>query len=264
MFLYHYNTTLAFSPVGGQGYRVIITSEITMPNIDGEPSIADDTMYFLGSNGWQHDCSTDANITNVETGKVTLSSDGDVLRITNTYVGSPKAVSFWINHSSQETIETDDFPFLSINITAMQGGAEWQLWLYDNSTLTKIYGPSSETGVFRFNIKAGYGSNPNQIYFYAGGLIGNDKWIDVSWVKIYSALEWAQISSIKFAFWVPIPESAFWSLNVILIFAGLIMMPVSTLYLVRGGRKGLSSDKVFYTLLMFFMGFALFLGGIMP
>ena len=49
-----------------------------------------------------------------------------------------------------------------------------------------------------------------------------------------------------------------------MIFAGLIMMPVSALYLVRGGRKGLSNDKVFYTLLMFFMGFALFLGGIMP
>ena len=59
----------------------------------------DNQMYFLGADGWQHDCSTEANITNVETGKVTLSSDGDVLRITNTESGSPKADSFWINHS---------------------------------------------------------------------------------------------------------------------------------------------------------------------
>lgn len=48
------------------------------------------------------------------------------------------------------------------------------------------------------------------------------------------------------------------------IFAGLLLLPASTIYLVRGGRKGMSSDKVFFFLVMFMMGLGLFIGGIMP
>lgn len=82
--------------------------------------------------------------------------------------------------------------------------------------------------------------------------------------EIYSPPEWTQISSIELLFQTPISEFAFWSFNVIMIFAGLIMMPVSALYLVRGGRKDLDSDKVFYAIVAFILGWALFLGGIMP
>ena len=48
------------------------------------------------------------------------------------------------------------------------------------------------------------------------------------------------------------------------ILLGFIMIPSSTLYLVRGGKDGLSSDKLFYFLIIFFIGWALLLGGIMP
>lgn len=48
------------------------------------------------------------------------------------------------------------------------------------------------------------------------------------------------------------------------IFAGLIMIPLSTMYLVRGGRKGMSMDKLFFALLVFAIGLGLFIGGIMP
>lgn len=61
-----------------------------------------------------------------------------------------------------------------------------------------------------------------------------------------------------------IDEGVLWGLNVTIIFLGLIMIPASALYLVRGGREDLDSDKVFYVLIIFFIGCALFLGGIMP
>ncbi len=53
-------------------------------------------------------------------------------------------------------------------------------------------------------------------------------------------------------------------LDFFFILVGLIMIPVSTLYLVRGGRDKLGNNKVFYFLLIFFMGWAFILGGIMP
>ncbi len=48
------------------------------------------------------------------------------------------------------------------------------------------------------------------------------------------------------------------------VFMGLIMIPFSTMYLVKGGRKELSSDKVFYFLVLFMLGWGFFIGGIMP
>lgn len=53
-------------------------------------------------------------------------------------------------------------------------------------------------------------------------------------------------------------------INGLIIFLGLIMIPTSAMYLVRGGRKELSMDKFFFVLVIFFVGWALLIGGIMP
>lgn len=50
----------------------------------------------------------------------------------------------------------------------------------------------------------------------------------------------------------------------ILIFAGLIMIPLSTALLVYGGQKKASMDKLFYFLILFMVGLGLLVGGIMP
>ena len=61
-----------------------------------------------------------------------------------------------------------------------------------------------------------------------------------------------------------IDEGLLWGLDVTIVFLGLIMIPISAMYLVRGGKEELDADKVFYALIIFFVGCALFLGGIMP
>ena len=72
--------------------------------------------------------------------------------------------------------------------------------------------------------------------------------------------QWYESGEVELLFTVPIDETG---LDMLLIFLGLIMIPLSTLYLVKGGRSEMSSDKLFYGLIAFTIGWALFLGGIM-
>ncbi len=71
--------------------------------------------------------------------------------------------------------------------------------------------------------------------------------------------EWEFVGEAELIFIVPIDETG---LDMLLIFLGLFMIPASTLYLVKGGRSEMSMDKLFFGLMAFIIGWALFLGGI--
>ena len=51
--------------------------------------------------------------------------------------------------------------------------------------------------------------------------------------------------------------------DVMLVLGGLCMLPVSTVYLAYN-RKSMNQDKAFYFLILFLMGWGLFIGGIWP
>jgi hypothetical protein len=70
---------------------------------------------------------------------------------------------------------------------------------------------------------------------------------------------WNIAGTAVLIFSVPIDETG---LDMLLIFLGLIMIPASTLYIVKGGRSEMSSDKLFYFLIAFIIGWALVIGGI--
>lgn len=53
------------------------------------------------------------------------------------------------------------------------------------------------------------------------------------------------------------------TLSYIMMLMGLVMIPVSTLFLVMGGRSDMSRDKMFLFLMIFLFGWAFFLGGIL-
>ena len=55
-----------------------------------------------------------------------------------------------------------------------------------------------------------------------------------------------------------------WGFDTGLIILGLIMIPVSMLYLAYGVKHDRSDDRLFYGLIIFFLGCGLFVGGIMP
>ena len=72
--------------------------------------------------------------------------------------------------------------------------------------------------------------------------------------------QWNIVGEAELIFSVPLDETG---LDMMLIFLGLLMIPASTLYLVKGGRSEASMDKLFFGLIAFVLGWALFLGGIM-
>ncbi len=70
---------------------------------------------------------------------------------------------------------------------------------------------------------------------------------------------WHEINEITLIFWVAVDETG---LNMLLVLLGLILVPASTFYLVYGGRKGASVDKLFIFLCVFIIGWGLILGAI--
>ena len=76
--------------------------------------------------------------------------------------------------------------------------------------------------------------------------------------------EWQDVGEARLIFPIGWDPTFQFGYDAVFIFAGLIMMPLSTMLLVRGGRKGMSTDKLFYDLLVFMIGFGLLVGGIMP
>jgi hypothetical protein len=72
---------------------------------------------------------------------------------------------------------------------------------------------------------------------------------------------WVQTGSSVLYFWTELDMTAF---NGFLLLAGLIMIPVSTLYLIHGGRDEITGDRVLFFLIVFLVGWALILGLIAP
>lgn len=70
---------------------------------------------------------------------------------------------------------------------------------------------------------------------------------------------WEVISSVEIVFYVGVFTGA---LDALLILAGLIMIPASTLYLAHSAKNKPSTDKLFYGLIAFAIGWGLVLGGI--
>jgi hypothetical protein len=90
-------------------------------------------------------------------------------------------------------------------------------------------------------------------------------WLDS--VRIYDSSpseDWMLISEVYLYLSVRYtPEEIFLG-NISLIILGLVMIPASTVFLVYGGRDAMSQNKFFYFLVIFVVGWALFIGGIAP
>lgn len=86
-------------------------------------------------------------------------------------------------------------------------------------------------------------------------------WILIrNWVYSEPDSVWSGITEV-FSLLTP---SVLWSIDVAFIFIGIIMIPASTLFLVRGGKDDMDTDKIFYFLIFFLVGVGLIIGGITP
>jgi hypothetical protein len=75
----------------------------------------------------------------------------------------------------------------------------------------------------------------------------------------YLPPHWNEIGIAILRFIIPLDT---WALDMFLIILGLCMIPSSTVYLAYSYRHGINSDKVYYALIAFMLGWAFFFGGI--
>ena len=80
----------------------------------------------------------------------------------------------------------------------------------------------------------------------------------------YILERWNLVDTATIYFNVELEEELEFIFGSLLIFFGLCLVPTSTLYLVYGGRKHISTDKLFFALIAFIIGWALVIGGVMP
>lgn len=83
------------------------------------------------------------------------------------------------------------------------------------------------------------------------------------WFNVHSAdaPSWHNVGPAILYFFIELNLAG---LSGILVLVGLILIPVSTLYLAHGGREDLTNEKLFFFLILFFVGWSFVLGGIMP
>lgn len=78
-------------------------------------------------------------------------------------------------------------------------------------------------------------------------------------IKFLDSHQWHLVDDYNIYFLVPFDT---WGFDMFLIFVGLIMIIISTCYLVYGGRSNFSTTKIFWGFLLFAVGVGLFIGGI--
>lgn len=84
-------------------------------------------------------------------------------------------------------------------------------------------------------------------------------WIETEPIALFGL--WNDLTPAMFLFSVPFDM---WGMDTALIILGLVMIPTSTIYLAYGAKHDRSSDRLFYGLILFFLGCGLFIGGILP
>ena len=72
---------------------------------------------------------------------------------------------------------------------------------------------------------------------------------------------WWQLEPAIFVFNV---DFDMWGFDTALIILGLVMIPVSTIYLAYGIKHDRSTDRLFYGVIILMLGFGLFIGGVLP
>jgi hypothetical protein len=152
------------------------------------------------------------------------------------------------------TYEYDSASCTTYTIQIDRNGTNWYVFTYANRSL---FSDTNSDVLYRYNAS----STGAGVWDSTYGLSAFTTNIEsVIWSGTGQP-DWNVLPSVGITFVVPMDR---WGLMTAIMILGLIMIPVSGLYLVKGGRKEISTDKLYFFLIIFFIGWALFLGGIMP
>jgi hypothetical protein len=161
----------------------------------------------------------------------------------------------------------------------------WEPSLSVDTSVYKYWYANKSTGSpdvnFYVGSWSGYTENSNGT-FSSGTLTnfkftmaGNDAWISsmqflmfqvpIGWHPLpdagfsFQVQDWNAIGEAIFSFMLPIDEAG---INMFFVVVGIALLPTSTVYIVYGGRRSLSRDKVFVFLILICLAFGLIAGGV--
>jgi len=107
-----------------------------------------------------------------------------------------------------------------------------------------------------------YNSTSVGFKFVATSIIGSGHiYVDYFQIETVQGPDWKENDEASFYFNVPYNM---WGYNTALIILGLVMIPVSTIYLAYGAKHDRSSNRLFFGLMLFMLGCGLFIGGVLP
>ena len=107
-------------------------------------------------------------------------------------------------------------------------------------------------------------SSFTQLFSWTSNSATHNHYLDDVYIR-----KWLPVEPVsRVGDWVSagVANPVFWTEQIsfqgLFILFGLILIPVSTIYLTWGGKDSLDSDKGYFFLILFFVGIALFIGGI--
>ena len=267
LWLYAYDVILDFLPVGGEIYTVTIDYEIFYESLGYEGS-------------YLHNCS--------DTNDMTYDSDGG-LDPSDYGIGSDgSVVEIWIvpdsvadeyvryNLDFSNFINTDGDINLTVRYKVEDSYIKFRLDLYyDDATSTSTGAQTSATWA-NITIDADSGKTLDYALLWCDdnpdSVTSGNRSIYVDFIEITNPSgrlavlvdQWNTINSVTLMFIVEYSIVQVFLGNAVLIILGLIMIPVSTIYLAYGAKHDRSSNRLFYGLILFFLGCGLFIGGVLP
>jgi len=235
--------------VVGRTYTVTINYELYIPSED-EP------VLMTATSG-----STDAQ---TPTGDYT-----DTHSVNSVYFGGtdPAEMSVFLWVELSEEIEGFDY---AIYWNSLVDG---DIYIYDHDASDWVLLDGSPNGGGSGPLAWDNDTVSNEDYYnsthvgfslYCGIVDGAGINVDYFEIVATPAPEWTEINEATLYFRVSYPPEQVFLGNLVLIALGMIMVPVSTMYLVKGGRDELSTDKGFWFIIIFMLGWAFIIGGVMP
>ena len=237
---YEYEVVLNFLPVVGEIYTVVVTYEVYWPTGYYEP-------IELADYGEDQNENYDPNYVKTQT------LDNDAFE----EVGIDIEIWFDID------VEIGGFSYASYLYASSQDDCNIGFYNFNTSSFDNFEEPLPTS----YDWMNGTVTNSN--YWnetHIGCQLSEVGIGDANFYWDYAELtllkpRWNLINSVMLYFSVPFDM---WGMDMALIILGLVMIPVSTLYLAYGIKHDRSSDRLFYGLIILMLGFGLFIGGILP
>lgn len=267
LYVYEYEVVLNFIPQQFTTYTIDLTHEI----------------YFEGAQSggqYLHDCS--------DTSDITYDSDNGLDPADYGIGSNGSVVEIWIVPDSvaDESVRYK-LEFVNVNNTngdvnittryrVEDGYTAFRFVLYYTDTTYDTQGMVTSQNWINISIDADSGKTLDYAILWCddnpSSVTSGNRSVYVDFVEItsetgsltYILERWNLVSTSTIYFNVEMEEELDFIFGSLLIFFGLCLVPTSTLYLVYGGRKHISIDKLFFALIVFIIGWALVIGGVMP